>query len=134
MSSAAIVACWHFQHAISAALPVVLTGDHPSDNWRGIYTGGDLPQVYKSPQPIHIRDRPKHVCHTLRGGAMICCANNIFLDVLAYFQRPSPVTRMLRRVSYSPIGLDLAIFANDTAQVMPASGSPYLCLLRAPVP
>jgi len=115
-----------------------------SDNWRGIYTyqpqTGDLPQVYKSPQPIHILARSKHLCHTLRGTAMIYCAI-ASLDLLAYFARqrmrswrPSPVTRVLRPVNYSPIGLDLAIFANDTAQFTPALGSPYLCFLRAPVP
>jgi hypothetical protein len=52
-------------------LAVLLNGDHPPDNRPGMsIPTGDLPQVYKSPQPIQIRARSKHLCHTIRG-AMI---------------------------------------------------------------
>jgi hypothetical protein len=52
-------------------LAVLLNGDHPPDNRRGkSIPTSDLPQVYKSPQPIQIRARSKHLCHTIRG-AMI---------------------------------------------------------------
>jgi hypothetical protein len=92
-------------------LAVLLNGDHPPDNRRGMSgPTGDLPQVYKSPQPIQIRARSKHLCHTIRGAMIYDLPrhDHIFLTCLlilhAKRMRLSRASNMLRPVSYSPIG------------------------------
>jgi len=96
-------------------------------------------RTFKSPQPISTRACSKHLCHTIRGGAIIyrestsnrrpgllCTPKDAPWEILACHAHASATLL---------IGLDLAIFANNTAHSMPCVRlTVSLCLLRAPIP